>query len=257
MADPSLGPAVVQHGGLLAGAAAAASAAGTSPGAAAGTAVAAVGALRVPVSGRATAAHVRATEHAAAAATPGHRTAGGTRRRMIVVVRAVAVASGRRAQVWSGRVRERGAPVAGAARAAVRVTGPGVVVAAPRQATRGLGRRRGDRGRRTSAARRGRGQAVVAAADHRARHAPGRARSGLRVRVVRARLGRPELVAPGRWVRVPRRAPGRRRFLALLPPALSVQLLLFHGAHRAHGQPERGGVMTVGPESVHAGRARG
>jgi len=56
---------------------------------------------------------------------------------------------------------------------------------------------------------------------------------------------------------VPRRAPGRRRFLAVLPATLRVQLLLLHGAHNAHGQPERGRVVPVRAQGVHAGRARG
>lgn len=270
VADPSFGPAVVQHGGLLVGTAA--------PGAAA---VAAVGALGVTVPGRTAAtATAAAADHAASAhtasttatdaadatatsataATAGHETAGCPRRRMIVVVRAIAVAPWSGAYVGSGGIRERGAPVTGAARAAGRVSGPRVVVPASGQTARGRQRR----GRRTTAAtrRRGRGRRghavrVAAAAYHWARDATRRARPRLRVRVVRTRLGRPELVAPGRRVRMPGRAPGRWRFLALLPPALRVQLLLLHGAHHAHGQPQSGRMVPVRPECVHAGRARG
>lgn len=129
VADPSFGPAVVQHGGLLVG---------TTTHAAPGTAsaVPAVRALRVPVPGRAaTAAHV-ATAHATAAAA-GHRAARRARRRMIVVIGAIAVASGRGAQIGPRSVRERGAPVTGTARAAAGVTGPRVVVTAPGQAASG------------------------------------------------------------------------------------------------------------------------
>lgn len=250
VAHPSFGPAVVQHGGLLVGATAAAA-----PGTAAAAAVSAVGPLWVPVPRRAAEAQVSA---AAEAATAGHGPAGRSGRRMIVVVGAIAVAPGRRAQVGPRGVRERGAPVTGTARAPGHVTGPRVVVTASGQAARGRGRRGGGRRRAAAAAARRRGgqPVVAAAADHRARHAPGRARPGLRVRIVRTRLGGTELVAPGRWVRVSGRATGRRRFLALLPPALRVQLLLLHGTHHAHGQPERGRVVSVRPQSVHAGRAR-
>lgn len=159
--DPSFGPTVVQHGGLLVGthAVSTATTAGT-----AGTAAAvpAVGALGVPVTGRAAAAAARAT--AQAAQTAGNGAARCPGRRMIVVVRAVAVAPGRRAHVGPWGVRERRAPVTGTARAAGRVTGPRIVVPAPGQAARG--RRRRGRGRRHgTAAGRGRGQTVVAA-DH-------------------------------------------------------------------------------------------
>lgn len=256
VADPSFGPAVVQHGSLLVGAqAAAATATATAAATAAGTAatVPAVGALGVPVTGGAAATAARAAAPAAEAA--GHGATRCTGRRMIVVVRAITVAPGRRAHVGPRSVRERRAPVTGTARAAGRVAGPRIVVPAPGQAARG--RRCGGRGRRHGAAAgRRRGQPVVAT-DHGARHAPGRARPRLRVRVKRTRLRGPQLVAPGRRVRVTGRAPGRRRLLALLPPALRVQLLLLHGAHHAHGQPERGRVMAVRPERVHTGRARG
>lgn len=126
VADPSFGPAVVQHGGLLVGGTAAADAAA---GAAAASAVPTVGPLGVPVAGRATAqtaaaTHAAATAAAAAAASAGHRAAGGARRRVIVVVRAIAVAPGRSAQVGSRGVRERGTPVTGTACPAIGVTGP-------------------------------------------------------------------------------------------------------------------------------------
>lgn len=227
VAHPSFGPAVVQHGGLLVGATATAT-----PGTAAAAAVSAVGPLWVPVPRRAAEAQVSAAAEAAAA---GHGPAGRSGRRMIVVVRAIAVTPGRRAYVGPRGVRERGTPVTGTARAAGHVTGPRVVITAPGQAARGR-RRRSGRRRRTTAAttRRGGGQTVVAA-DHRTRHTPGRARPGLRVRVIRTRLGGTELVAPGRRVRVPGWTPRRRWFLTLLPPALCVQLLLLHGAHYAHG----------------------
>jgi len=129
MADPSFGPAVVQHGGLLVG-----TTAHAAPGTA--SAVPAVRAFRVPVPGRAaSAAHV-ATAHAAA--STGHRAARSARRRMIVVIGAITVASGRGAQVGAGSVRERRAPVTGTASAATTgVTGSRVVVTAPGQAASG------------------------------------------------------------------------------------------------------------------------
>lgn len=186
VADPSFGPAVVQHGSLLVGAAAA-------PGATAASAVPTVGPLGVPVAGRA-AAQAAAAAHAAAAAaaTAGHGPAGRAGRRVIVVIRAIAVAPGRRAQVGSRGVRERSTPVTGTACPAIGVTGPRVVVAAAGQAARGRGRRGGRRREASTATAaaaasgRRRGQAVVAAAttDHRARNAPRRARPGLGVRVV-------------------------------------------------------------------------
>lgn len=167
MADPAFGPAVVQHGHLLVGTAgaqaattsraadadaAAATAAATAAdadaaavaiAAAAAAAVAAVRAFRVPVPGRAaTAARQTTAQNVAAVATAaatGHETGGRAGRWMIVVVRAVAVASRRSAQVGAGRVGESGAPITGTARAAGRVTGPGVAAAVttPGQAARG------------------------------------------------------------------------------------------------------------------------
>lgn len=172
VADPSFSPAVVQHRGLLVGTACAGAAA-----------VSAVGALWVPVTGRTvTATNAVHGDPAAATAAAhratGHEAAGRAGRRMIVVVRAIAIAPGRSAHVGPGSVRERGAPVTGTTGAAAgRVTGPRVVITAPRQAARGGRDRR--RGRWAAAGRRRRGQAVIAAAHHGARHAPRRARPRL------------------------------------------------------------------------------
>lgn len=116
VSDPSFGPAVVQDGGLLVG-----SSTHAAPRTA--SAVPAVRSLRVPVPGRAAADHV-----AAAQATPtaaGHWATRGPWRRMIVIVGAIAVAPRRSAQIWTGSVSERRAPVTGTACAtATGVTGP-------------------------------------------------------------------------------------------------------------------------------------
>jgi len=173
VADPSFGPAVVQHRGLLVGATTDAA-----PGTA--SAVPAVGPLRVPVPRRAATAHVSAAQ--ATTTATGHWATRRARRWMIVVVGTIAVAPRRGAQIGTWSVRERGAPVTGTARATTTgVTGPRVIVTAPGQAASGRrgrrhsggGRRR--RRRRTATGRRS-GQTIVTtatAADHRTRHAAG------------------------------------------------------------------------------------
>lgn len=198
VADPTLGPAVVQNRGLLIG-----PTTNAAPGTA--SAVPAVRPLRIPIPRRAATAHVSAAQ--AATTATGHWATRRAGRWMIVIVGTIAVAPRCGAQIGTRSVRECSAPVTGTARATTGVTGPRVIVTAPRQAASGRRGRHGGGGRRrrrrrTATGRRS-GQTIVTTATatyHWTRHTAGRTRARLRISVVRTRLRGTELVAPGRWV---------------------------------------------------------